>query len=455
MRTLSGRHALVFVLLLALLVRAGVFVVNHPFAPPDKDDAVYDSLAWNLASGHGFSLDVRPPYEPMAARTPAYPVFLAAIYSLAGRSTDAVRVAQILLSLVTCWLVFVLGRRLMNETYGLIAAAVYAVMPAAAQYPSLLLTEANQALLLMAAVYFAYRIVDDPARWRWYAGLAAILATATLMRPDTQLLIAPVFAVLFLLRPSARIVGVRIAAACVLFALLVTPWAVRNYLAFHRNVGLATGSGHTMLVGELEAEGFTHQKLVDELERRYGTEFRNKYGRTMTHLDGTIPGEDERRRRDAVELIEADPVRYAEHSLERVATLWGPRSWSDAVGLEDDFSEYRSRGQLAALGAKAALLLLDSLVLILALLGLLWSFVDFRRFAPLVVVPVYFTAIYGLVYSGARYRVPMLPIIAIAAAHCIDRLVACARTGRVRRSDGASSGDAVLAVAATVERQGR
>jgi hypothetical protein len=156
-----------------------------------------------------------------------------------------------------------------------------------------------------------------------------------------------------------------------------------------------------------------------------------------------------------VDLIEADPVRYAEHSLERVATLWGPRSWSDALGLEADFSEYRSRGQYVALGAKAAMLMLDTLVIVLAVLGLVWSLVDFRRFAPLVIVPLYFTAIYGLVYSGARYRVPLLPIMAIAAAYCLDRLVACARTVGARRSRGASRGDATLAVAATAERQGR
>jgi 4-amino-4-deoxy-L-arabinose transferase-like glycosyltransferase len=452
MESLLRRRGLLIVLMLALLARAGVFAINHPFPPPGKDDAVYDALAWNLTTGHGFSTAAEPPYAPMAARTPAYPAFLAGIYTVAGRSTDVVRVVQILLSLVTCWLVFLLGRRLMNERYGLLAAGVYALLPAAAQYPSLLLTEANQALVLTAATYCAYRIVDEPARWSWYGALAALLAVATLMRPDTQLLIGPLLAVVILVRPSLKVVGPRALAACALFALLLSPWIVRNYMTFHQYVGLATGSGHTMLVGELEAEGFTHQKLIDELDRRYGAEFRRKYGRTMTHLDGTLPGEDERRRHDAVALIESDPANYAEHSLERVATLWGPRSWSDLVGLEADFSDYRTHHQFTALAAKAVLLLVDGLVIALAIVGLLWSLADFRRFAPVVIVPLYFTAIYGLVYSGARYRVPFLPLVAIAAVYGLQRLVVSLTTlAGERRAAARADREAVLAVAASSE----
>ena len=424
------RKALLGVLALALVVRGGVFAVNHPFPPPDKDDAVYDSLGWNLIHGHGFTADRSAPYEPMAARTPGYPAFLGAVYVAAGRNPDAVRIVQIALSLVTCLLIYALAGRLMGERRAILAVGVYAVWPAAAHYPSLLLTEANQALLLTAALYFAYRMADAPGSWRWYVACAVTLAAATLVRPDTQLLIVGLLGLVFLLAVNRGVVAYRSAATLALFALLLAPWAARNYSTFGRYLGLATGSGHTMLVAQLEAEGMTHDKLTRVLQERYGEAFERKHGRTMTHLDGALPDEDDERRRDAVAFIKAHPMTFAEHSAERVATFWGPRSWSDAFGLEKDFSQYSAEGRFDGLAAKAGLLLVDAALIGLTLIGFAFALFEWRRFGLLLIVPLYFSLIYGLVYSGARYRVPLLPVAAITAVYGASRVVELAERAR-------------------------
>jgi 4-amino-4-deoxy-L-arabinose transferase-like glycosyltransferase len=151
---------IIAILVLALLVRVGVYAANSPFPPLTNDDSVYDATGWNLAVGNGFSSAEQPPYERLPFRTPGYPAFIALVYGVAGRSPDSVRFVQIGLSLVTCLIIYLLARRLLTRAHALIASALYAVYPAAAVFPSLLLTESNLALWIILTVYLAYVAVE-------------------------------------------------------------------------------------------------------------------------------------------------------------------------------------------------------------------------------------------------------------------------------------------------------
>jgi 4-amino-4-deoxy-L-arabinose transferase-like glycosyltransferase len=356
-------------------------------------------------------------------RTPGYPAFLAVIYEFAGRSPNAVRAAQIVLSLVTIVLVYLLALRLMRKREAVAAAALYAVLPAAAYFPSLLLTEANQALLLTLIVYCAYRCLDSPRSVRWYVGCAVALACAIMFRPDYQLLMVPLFGALILLASDRRPVVYTSVAAVLLVLLLITPWMVRNYLAFGEYIGLASGSGHTAVVARLEAEGLTGAKLDAALQQRYGQAFKAKYGRPMTYLDGALPDQDELRRREFVEFVKSHPSRYLKQSVGRLVWLWTPRSWSEALALHGDLSETYADRRWMAFAARVAILLFDMCVLGLAALGMVSGVFNFRRFAIITVVIVYMCAIYGLVYANPRYRVPLLPLVAILAVYGASRLV--------------------------------
>jgi 4-amino-4-deoxy-L-arabinose transferase-like glycosyltransferase len=425
-----ARHRMMAaVVCLALLVRVGIYAAHVPFPPLAKDDSVYDNLAWNMVSGHGFSNSVAPPYEPMAVRTPGYPAFLALVYEVEGHSPDAVRAAQIVLSLITCVLVYLLALRLMRKSQAIAAAALYAILPAAAYYPSLLLTEANQALLVTLIVYCAYRCQDSPRSARWYVGCGAALTCAIMFRPDYQLLMLPLFGALILVASHRRPVAYRSLAAVFLVVLLLTPWVVRNYVAFGRYIGLSSGSGHTALAGKLEAEGLTGAKLDTALQQRYGQAFEKKYGRRMTFLDGALPEQDELRKREFVEFVKSNPLSYTKQSVARVVVLWQPRSWSDAVGVDGDLSEYYSARRWPALAVKVGMLMLDAAVIGLAALGMVSGLFNWKRFAIIGVVIVYACAIYGLVYSGARYRVPLLPLAAILAVYGASRLAGAVARG--------------------------
>ena len=416
-KTACRERAVLVVVAMSLVVRLSIFLLGHPFPPLENDDSVYDALAVNLVEGHGFSMSRVPPYEPMPTRPPGYPAFLAAVYGVVGHHVDAVRLAQILLGSATCVLIYVLARRLVAPTGAVLAAALYATLPAAAHYPSLILTESLHAFLLTATVYLMYRCLeDDGDTMGWYAACGLVLGVAVLVRPDYQLLLVPLVGVALLLKRWTLQLWLRLGVMAVCVVMVVGPWVTRNYLVFGRFIGVASGSGHALMTAKLEAEGLTGRALMDAFRERYGVQFREKYHREMTFLDGALPDQDELRRRDFLVFVESEPETYAKHTMLRLATFWGPRSWSDSVGLDGDFSEYRRSGALFPLGIKSLMLAWDAVVLAFAFAGAAMAVGQWRRILPIAAVVVYATAIHSLVYAGARYRVPLLPFVAILAA---------------------------------------
>jgi hypothetical protein len=416
------RRALLAIIAAALAVRLLVFFALQPFPPLTKDDSVYDALGWNLLNGNGFSSSENAPFEPMAVRTPGYPSFLATVYAAAGRNANAVRLAQIGIVGLTMLIMFGLARRIGSGGTALAALGCYALLPSAIIFPSLLLTEANQALLLTVAIYCCYRILADPASSGWYVGLGFALGAATLQRPDYQLLIAPLVASLVLLAPNRRQVLPRAVLATACFVAVLAPWFARNCQVFDRCVGLATGSGHTAISAKFEAEGKYGAQLTEALRERYGDEFRRVYGREMTFIDGALPDQDAMRRRDFVAFVRNQPLVYARHSVHRMVLLWLPRSWTDTYGWKGDFKEASASSDHWLTAAKATMLMADAAFLGLGGLGLLFALPRWRTYLPLIVLFVYATAMYGLVYSSSRYRVPLLPLVAIFAGVGVTRL---------------------------------
>ena len=140
----------------------------------------------------------------------------------------------------------------------------------------------------------------------------------------------------------------------------------------------------------------------------------------MTLLDNARPEEDPARMRDFVAILKTEPDEYLKHSVRRLAALWGPRSWSDALRLDKDFSEYAAAKDYGRIIAKILLLAWDAAVMGLAAIGGLLALKRWREFAPVIGVVLYASLIYGLVYGGARYRVPVLPLISILAVVSLE-----------------------------------
>src|SRR5258705_372076 len=105
LRTLLALIAIGLTARIAVTVHAGLAA---PFAP--RSDAIeYDSYAWNIVQGRGYSgisPDVKSPTgelleHPTAYRAPLTSVFWAGIYWLFGHRYSPVRLAQCVLDTLT------------------------------------------------------------------------------------------------------------------------------------------------------------------------------------------------------------------------------------------------------------------------------------------------------------------------------------------------------------------
>ena len=237
------------------------------FPTEGGDTRAYLELARNLLDMHSFGLWSDGRLLPTDARPPGYPLFVAGVYSVAGRSETAILIAQALLDVVTCFLIAALAARLSPEPARArvrMAALWLAVLcPFVANYAAVPLTEVLAVSLSAATLYLLVRawqreqmpgVLCDRRGWL-LAGAAAGLAT--LVRAESPLLLASA-ALAIVVACAKRGEWLRIVRTGVWLAagLLIplAPWAARNALTLGRTQFLA--ARYAEMSGEYVPRGF-------------------------------------------------------------------------------------------------------------------------------------------------------------------------------------------------------
>ncbi len=240
------------------------------YFPEVTDDShVYADLAANwLQHGiYGQTQGGHPdkPILPTDTRLPGYPAFLAIIFWLFGAGNfKAVLVAQILLDLITCFIVADITRRLVSDRAAQIAFVLAALCPFLANYAAAVLTETLEifftALALDCAVAALNRTQTTGAKTgRLWAATGAAIAACILLRPDGGILLAAVVLYVTMAVPSANgrfsRTGLVAALIVIVFALSpLVPWTIRNFRTLHHFQPLAPRYANE--VDELVPRGF-------------------------------------------------------------------------------------------------------------------------------------------------------------------------------------------------------
>jgi 4-amino-4-deoxy-L-arabinose transferase-like glycosyltransferase len=356
-RLLRAHLPAVLALLLAAFGLRLAFIFVAPQGASSGGDPRYYVTALNLYAGHGYSFDKAPPYNPSLASVPLYPLFMAAVYAVAGPRPDAVRVAQAALDLLTCLLVAYLSFRLapppLKRRAAFAALAAYGLFSwFTLIWTSCLLTETLALFFTTLTLAFCARSMEG-GRWRGWAAAGCACGLAVLTRPDSVLLAAAVL--LFLLarlaRRRSRVALAPAAAFCFAAALTVAPWALRNYLVFGLFEPLASEYGcaeecysptgylqwvRTWLGDEshfnyafepawpaglaaFDAAGLPREAYDSEAERQRVVALIERYqraGRITPDIDADF-------RALAVERVRRAPVRFfVKLPLYRLASMW-------------------------------------------------------------------------------------------------------------------------------------
>ena len=233
------------ILLLALALRVA-FVIAFP---DPLEEIRYRPIAVNILEGNGFSSDTSAPYRPSEAAAPAYPLFIATVYAIFGRSVHAVTLSQALLDLATCLLVafvsFSFAPARLKSGAALWALMIYGIF----SWPTIVwvarvYAETLSLFFTTLAVAFCALASSKGSRYWFGAGIACGLAILT--RPDSVLLlVAIVFFLLIQLARERQRVVFSLFVFCLGVGLALTPWVVRNYVSLSKFQPLASEYGHS------------------------------------------------------------------------------------------------------------------------------------------------------------------------------------------------------------------
>ena len=239
---------------LAGLVLRLALVVKFPAVVDDS--RLYADIAKNWLQHGVYGITNSGTIAPTLSRLPGYPAFLAAIFAIFGVDKfRAVLLVQVLLDLLTCFLIADMARRLFSLRAAKAAFVLAALCPFLANYAAAALTETLEIFFTALALDLALRAlaVGGPADhpFRYWLGCGLSTAAAILLRPDGGILLAAIGAYLLwrLLRalqhtsqrpelnPRSLVAAGLLVAAAALAPLI--PWTVRNMHSLHRFEPLA------------------------------------------------------------------------------------------------------------------------------------------------------------------------------------------------------------------------
>lgn len=401
-------------------------VLLTPGLPIGLDDMFqYDMLGRSIAGGDGYRwyaeadlAQLRPylPIElpvnydlsgvPTSFRAPAYPAFLALIYMLFGAGAQRffyARLAQAFLTASIAPLAWHLANEAgFSQRAVRWAAAILAAYPLLIAYPLALATENLYIPLLSLVLILAVKAVRlRRKRDAVFAGL--VLGLTALTRSLATGLVPVVIVFWWIALRDPRVAVKQCLLMVAGFLLLTVPWAARNSLLHQRPTWLETSLGYNLYLGY-------HPRSEGSFQ----------FGISMD----LVPIVDDARRDDlgkqaALSFIRSNPGRLPSLMLRKLAYFWG----LDRRALTYFYAcGFFGHWPPLLLGA-AFLLDAGPLVVLLplAILGLICGRWSKAKLLFTLVLAAY-TGMHVLILAEPRFHLPLLPILAVLAAHAvIDR----------------------------------
>lgn len=400
----------IFVLAVASGVYWGTDFVQGGDAPE------YRRLAENILDGHGFSLSAGPPYEPSARRAPGYPLFLALVYAVVGKSDDAVLWAQSMLWGLGCLLLARLVASIFDMRAGILAAFIVAVHPVLARTAGAILTEGPYTVMLIGLVWAFHRSLRTSSPVLFVL-TGALFGAATLIRPLTGAFLVFLWGGVWIWRRQLThpVRSCLIMTAIGMIALL--PWTVRNAAVFGQLIPVQVqGAGVNIWLATLP---YSDQPVVSWGETWPRLQEKYPELRTPAMVGGGDSPEYEvilqlRRERilirAAIARIFGDPLGWLRSRARSYPHLWlysGGSAWLAEVSFGDAWRG----GDLVRLTAKVLFLVGFSLLPIGLAIHLLIQEGPRREHYVLWAVPLFIAVVHIPLWVEYRFSIPAQPLL--------------------------------------------
>jgi hypothetical protein len=419
--------------------------------PTDLDPGFYYNWAKKIAAGDWLGRD---PF----VQSPLYAYLLGLFMKVFGTAITPILVGQSLLGVGTVYLTYRAGRRFFDTTHGLIAAGLLAIYGPFLFFEGMVMKTFLSPFLTLLLILALERAADGAARGASaigrFAVAGALFGLLTLDR-DNFILLAPVLALLaYVLARGpkrdgvttegttvgadafARRTGLRSAAAFTLGTVLViAPVTLRNWAVAKEFVLLTTGGGEVFFIGNnADANGlylpppfvrpdplYEHADFVERGSEIAGHPLSPMQSSWFWFSEG-------------LKYIGGDPVGWLRLEAKKLFFFWNWYELPDNLDytVVQWFSPLLRRLNVAVpppgfpapalpvagawVPSRLHLFGTFGLVAPFGLLGLVVSLRERRRLTTLYVLLFGYMATVMLFFNFARFRVPVVPILAIFAA---------------------------------------
>lgn len=378
---------LLLVLVLAAAFRFGFLYKNWnnlDFAPVSL---MHAEVARNILNGHWFQIDQQhlqytlsecrsrgalidpsefpaPANEqltPLFEEEPGYGLLLAGVWKLTGSHRWwPIRVLQILIDLVMCWLVYQIGRKMFSERAGILASLIYACFIPGIE---LVVRPHRDIWVTFLFIFTVYQLIALRGGRKPLLRILSIGITTGIvawMRSTVLLYVIFMVPLLFVVRPwreALRFSAVLLAA----FTLTFSPLIIRNYVVFDRFMATRGVFWHSFWAGIGQMPNPYNLQDDDETIVRFAQSLDSTAQRQTIAYEQVLKAE-------AYKFVGEHPVWYVTSIARRAIVFVAPK-----IGREIFFQPLLPKhvtGTLNLSVSKIALLAVDVLLTCLFFAGI-------------------------------------------------------------------------------------
>jgi 4-amino-4-deoxy-L-arabinose transferase-like glycosyltransferase len=351
---------------------------------------------------------------PSAWFPPGYPFFLAAIYRVVGHSEVAGKLGNVVIGVALVGFTYLLGRRLASEAVGLTAALFVAVWPNLIFHTGVLSSDLLAAWGFVTTLWIGIRPLDTGRhRSLELVGMGLLIGWMVLVRPVSLVLVAALGLWWWIRGRSLSGALLRTVPVCLVAAVVVGLWTVRNYVQFGEVISIATNGGYNFWqTNHRYADGNdTFWPFVPMDEPEYQT---MAYGDELT------------RNREGYRYALAYLRSHPDHIVRMIPTKLFWLYHSDTSGFYEGALYPPMEGTSAVASwignhehlVEAFTFRYYELLMALALVGAVITAAVSRRawIWPIIAVPLLLTFFHLFFHAKDRFHIPLVSCIALLAA---------------------------------------
>ncbi len=368
----------------------------------NSDSGEYLAIAGNLAASGAYSIDGTTPDH---TRAPLYPFLIAAVKKLSpAPGLRAILTAQCLLDSLSAGLVCLLAAAFFGRRTALLAGLAYAAHPVFTGFTGLILSETLFMFFWLSFMcLLAYAL--EGAKPRLFAAAGAALGLAVLTRAALLYYPAALLPIIYFSRGPFKNRALCLVLALAAFAAALAPWTIRNEVQFRRFLPVCTGGALATWFGSVP-------------------EFNDNAG-----LYSIWPGGDVKSFEAEAAILKVAKENWRTNAPaiikflpKKLAKFW-ITSHSSVFDVVKPNSYYLKNGLVSVFIFKAALLALQTAILIGGLWGLWALRADWRRLLMLLMPALYVSAHIFNDSGPARYHIAALPPLIILGLGAFEKIL--------------------------------